>query len=230
MNDTTAVVTGASRGLGAAVARLFARTGAHVVICARDTEPLESTASEIREQGGSVTAMRADVRDEFDIEHLMESASRDGAGIDIVVANAGVYHGTPGETPLTTESYAAFDNHLRTNGRGVFTTIRESIPHLADDARVLVSSGLVGRNAMAGYGSYGVSKATAEAIARGFATELDQPVTIVDPGQVATDLTNSCGREPADVAPMFHWVATAATPADIDGTVVDYKTWQQNSE
>ncbi len=227
MDGDTVVVTGASRGIGAAVARQFAADGAHVVICARDADALDATAETIRDAGGSVTAMRADVRDEFDVERLMETAAREGGAIDVVVANAGVYHGTPGETPLTGESYAAFDDHIRTNARGVFTTVRESLPHLADDARILVPSGAIARDAKPGYGAYAVSKATVEALARGFASELDQPVAIVDPGQVATDLSGTGGRDPDDVAPMFTWAATTAAPDDIDGQVVDLKTWKR---
>ncbi len=229
MDDATVVVTGASRGIGAAVARAFAEHGAHVVICARNADSLEETAETIRDAGGTVTSLRADIRDEFDVERLMETAAREGEGeeIDVVVANAGVYHGPPGETPLSSESYAAFDDHLRTNGRGVFTTIRESIPHLAADARILVTSGAIARDPKPGFGTYAVSKATAEAIARGFAADLTQTVGVVDPGQVGTDLAGGQGRDPADVAPMFHWAATGVAAEDLDGQVLDLKTWKR---
>jgi 3-oxoacyl-[acyl-carrier protein] reductase len=229
MEGDTAVVTGASRGLGAAIARSFAEAGAHVLICSRDADPLAETATDIREAGGSVTEMRADVRDEFDVERLMETAAREGDsdGIDVVVANAGVYHGSPGETRLSEESYAAFDDQLRTNGRGVFTTIRESIPHLTAEARILVPSGAIARDAKPGYGAYAVSKATAEAIARGFAADLEQVVGIVEPGQVATNLTGGEGRDPDDVAQMFLWAATDAPADEVDGDVVDLKAWKQ---
>ncbi|MFB6178804.1 MAG: SDR family NAD(P)-dependent oxidoreductase [Halorientalis sp.] len=230
MDGETVVVTGASRGIGAAVARLFADAGAHVVCCARNEGPLEALTEDSRETSGTVTTMRADVRDEFDVERLMETAAREGGVIDVLVANAGVYHGRPGQTPLTGDSYAAFDDHIRTNGRGVFTAIRESLPHLAPDARILVPSGSVAREPPAGYGSYAVSKATAEAVARGFATELDQVVTIVDPGQVATDLTGDEGRDPEAVAPMIQWAAADAPAADVDGQVVDLATWKRATE
>jgi Dehydrogenases with different specificities (related to short-chain alcohol dehydrogenases) len=177
---------------------------------------------------GSVTTVRADVRDEFDVERLMEQAAREGGEIDVVVANAGVYHGEPGETPLDTESYAAFDDHLRTNGRGVFTTVKEAVPHMAAAARVLVTSGAVAREAKPGYGSYAVSKATAEALARGFAADLDQVVGVVDPGLVETDLTGAGGRDPDSVAPMFRWAAEA-DPSAVDGEVVDLKAWKRAS-
>ena len=226
MDGQTAVVTGASRGIGAAVARAFADAGAHVVVCARDLEPLEDVAADIRERGGTASAVRADVRDEYDVEQLMETAAREGGSIDTVVANAGVYHGDPGETPLAEESYSAVDDHVRTNARGVFATVREAVPHLAGDARVLVTSGSVAREAKPGYGSYAVSKAAAEALARGFAADIDQAVGVVDPGVVGTEVTGGQGREPESVAGQFVWAATDAPAEEVDGEVVDLKAWR----
>ncbi len=227
MDGETAVVTGASRGIGAAVARRFAEDGGHVVICARDADDLAAVAADIRAEGGTVTTVRADVRDEFDVERLMERAARAGHGIDTVVANAGVYHGPPGETPLPGESYAAVDDHLRTNVRGVFATVREAVPHLAPEARVLVTSGRVAREPKPGYGSYAVSKAAAEAVAGQFAATLDSPVGVVDPGQVATGLAGGNGFDPADVAEQFLWAAREADPDAVDGAVLDRRDWRE---
>jgi NAD(P)-dependent dehydrogenase (short-subunit alcohol dehydrogenase family) len=166
------------------------------------------------------------VRDEFDVERLMETAARVGGPIDVVVANAGVNHGPPGEMPLDEEPYSRFDDTLRTNVRGVFTTVKEAVPHLAPDARVLVTSGSVAREAKPGMGAYAVSKAGAEALVRGFAVDLDQSVGVVDPGLVATDVTGGQGRDPEDVAPMFRWAATDCPAEDLDGEVVDLRTWK----
>ena len=221
----TAVVTGASRGIGRAIAETFAERGVHVAACARDGDALE----EIDASGASVTPVRADVRDEFDVERLMETAARagDSGGVDCVVANAGVYHGSPGATPIEDASYSAFDDTLRTNVRGVFATVREAIPHLNPGARVLVPSGRIARDAMAGYGEYAVSKAGAEAVVRQFAAETEWPVGIIDPGQVETELTGFAkGRSPDDVAPMFWWAATAADPETLDGNVVGLREWK----
>jgi NAD(P)-dependent dehydrogenase (short-subunit alcohol dehydrogenase family) len=229
MQDTTVVITGASRGLGAAVARAFAAEGAHLVLCARDTEALDHVAADVISAGGTVTTQRADVRDEFDVERFCETAARDGPSghIDVLLANAGVYHGDVAQTRLAEESYAAFDDHLRTNTRGVYATVREAVPHLAPDARVLVPSGQIAREAKAGLGSYAVSKAAAEALVRQFAAELDQSVGVVDPGQVSTELTDDGpGRAPEDVAEMFVWAATAAPAEDLDGGVLDLRAWK----
>ncbi len=228
MDGQTAVVTGASRGIGAAVARRFAAEGARVVGCARDKDDLDEVVADIDESGGEIEAMRADVRDEFDVERLMETAARgsDG-GIDAVVACAGVFHGSPGKSPLAEDAYSAFDDSFRTNARGVFATVKEALPHLADDARVLVPSGTVARDAKPGYGSYAVSKAAAEAVVRQFAAELDQSLGVVEPGAVATDLTGGQGRDPEDAADLLYWVATEASPDEFDGGVIGLKEFKK---
>jgi NAD(P)-dependent dehydrogenase (short-subunit alcohol dehydrogenase family) len=232
MDDSTAVVTGASRGLGAAVAREFGAAGAHVVACARaeSRDALEAVANDVREAGGTATTQVADVRDEFDVERLLETAARESdGGVDVVVANAGVYHGDASETPVSEEPYAAFDDSLRTNVRGVFATFREAVPHLAPAARLLVPSGDVAREAAGGYGAYAVSKAGAEAVARQFAAdpEVEAGIAVVHPGAVATDLTGGRGRDPEDVAPMFRWAATEAPDDDLDGGVLSLKEWKK---
>ena len=226
----TVVVTGGSRGIGRAVASAFVDRGAHAVICARDGTGVEAAADRIDPSGESITAVRADVRDEFDVERLMETAARAGSaeGIDCVVANAGVYRGTPGETRIGEERYGAFDDTLRTNVRGVFATVREAIPHFNDGARILVPSGRIARDAMDGYGAYAVSKAAAEALVRQFAVETAWTACVLDPGQVGTELTgNAKGREPAEVAPMFVWAATAAEAGTLDGNVVGLGEWKR---
>ncbi|MFQ3295537.1 MAG: 3-oxoacyl-[acyl-carrier protein] reductase [Halobacteriales archaeon] len=227
VSEFNVVVTGASRGIGAAVASRFGADGARVTICARTAEDLTSVAESIRTNGGNVTVVEADVSDVADVEKVMDAATEEADTIDLLVANAGVYHGTPGETPLRENDYETFDEHFEINARGVFATIREGLPSLAPGARILVPSGSVARESKGGVGSYAVSKAAAEAIVRGFAAELDQTVTVVDPGQVSTDLMNGAtGRDPDEIANMFHWVATAADPNSIDGDVVDLRTWR----
>ncbi|WP_416840782.1 SDR family NAD(P)-dependent oxidoreductase [Haloferax sp. DFSO52] len=227
MNDTTVVVTGASSGIGAAVARAFGTAGATVVVCARDDEALQTVVDDIETAGGNVSGIRADVRDEFDMERLMEMAARAGGEIDVLVANAGISHGTPGAMPIAEETYAAFDDTLRTNARGVFTAIKEAHPHMATDARILVPSGSVARDATAGMGAYAVSKSAAEALVRQFAVDCDQTVCVIDPGLVATDLTEGQGRDPDEVSDLFVWAATDADPTTLDGDVVGLSAWKK---
>jgi NAD(P)-dependent dehydrogenase (short-subunit alcohol dehydrogenase family) len=227
MAERTAVVTGASRGIGEQVARTLAATGVHVILCARDADEIQAVADDIESGGGAVTALRADVRDQFDVERLVERAAKVGGPITYLVPNAGVYHGSPGETPLSEESYAAFDDHMRTNARGVFATVREAMPHLADDARIVVPTGAVAREGMPGYGSYAVSKAAAEAIVRGFAVDLGVPIGAVDPGQVSTALSGDGGRDPAAVARMVRWALEDLPAEELNGTVLDWGDYRE---
>lgn len=222
----TAVVTGASGGIGEAVARRFAAEGTHVVLAARAADDVEALAAELEADGRAATAMRTDVRDEFDVERLVETAARVGpAGIDCVVPAAVTRHGHPGETPLEEVSYAAFDDTLRTNARGVFATVREARPHLTDDARVLVPSGSVAREATAGHGAYAVSKAAAEAIARQFAADLPYVVGVVDPELDGPTSGVDGERSEADVASMFWWAATEADRDTVDGAILRGDAW-----
>ncbi len=221
MSDFTAVITGASRGIGAAVTKAFAETGANLVIGARNQSSVEPIARDL-----PVTALPVDVRDAEAVRAFIRDAADELDEIDVLIPNAGVYHGPSGSTPLPEESYERYDDHLATNARGVFATIKEAVPHLAADARVLVPSGKPAREPTAGAGSYGVSKAAAEAVARGFAADLDQVVGVIDPGQVQTELTEKdYGREPADVAPLYVWAARNAPAETIDGSVTGIKAW-----
>jgi NAD(P)-dependent dehydrogenase (short-subunit alcohol dehydrogenase family) len=224
MDGTTAVVTGASRGVGAAVAREFGAAGARVVACARTLDDVEAVAADVRDAGGTATALRVDVRDEFEVERLAERAAADGA-VGVVVPAAAVNHAAPGEAPVHEAPYDRFDDTLRTNLRGVFATVRELAPHLAPDARVLVPTGGVAREPTAGMGAYAVSKAAVEGLVRGLAADLDADAALVDPGLVATDLSGGRGRDPADVAPMFRWAATEAT--EVDGELLDLRAWKR---
>lgn len=230
MDDTTVVITGGTRGIGRAVANEFAANGAQVVICGREKNRVDKTVDELNVDHERVSGLAVDIRDESAVNRFFEHAADRGGTVDVVVANAAINHGTPGKMPLDDESYEQFDQTMATNVRGVFTTIKEAVPHLANAARILVPSGSVARKAKEGMGTYAVSKAGAEALARGFSADLDQTVCVVDPGLVATDLTGiEKARNAVDIAPMYLWVATKADPAKIDGEIVDLRTWKQST-
>jgi NAD(P)-dependent dehydrogenase (short-subunit alcohol dehydrogenase family) len=93
---------------------------------------------------------------------------------------------------------------------------------------VFVPSGGIARDARAGFGSYAVSKAGAEAVARQFAAELDATVGVLDMGFLSTELTDHTeqGRDPADVAGIVVWAAADADAADLDGAVTGIREWK----
>ncbi|MGM0448794.1 MAG: SDR family oxidoreductase [Methanobacteriota archaeon] len=250
--DLTVAITGATSGIGRAVAEAFVDKGAFVAVSGRDGAAVDRTVAALNGEGdesdgaaeadgegdggsadaaaverGTAWGARVDVRDEFDLERFFERVSREAGPVDVVFANAGVFHGAPGESPTTELSYADYDDTMRTNARGVFATVTEAVPHLADDARILVPSGAVAAESKPGMGAYAVSKAAAEAVARGFAADLDATVGVVDPGLVATDLTGKeRARDPESVAPLFVWAATEAPAEDLNAERVGLREWK----
>lgn len=240
--DSTVAITGATSGIGRAVAEAFVEAGAFVAVCGRDGDAVDATVAALNaaadgsdtdegdddSQSGEAWGERVDVRDEFDLERFFENVAREAGPIDVVVANAAVFHGAPGEKPLDETAYSEFDDAMRTNARGVFATVSEALPHLAGDARVIVPSGAVAHESTAGMGAYAVSKAAAEAVARGFAADVDATVGVVDPGIVHTDLTGKeRAREPDSVAPLFVWAATEAPAADLNAGRLGLREWKQ---
>ncbi|QWC18119.1 SDR family oxidoreductase [Halorubrum sp. 2020YC2] len=243
--DLTVAITGATSGIGRAVAEAFVDEGAFVAVSGRDGAAVDRTVAALNGEGddaeggdepsegadggerGAAWGDRVDVRDELDLERFFERVAREAGRIDVAFANAGVFHGEPGERPTTEVTYADYDDTMRTNARGAFATIREAVPHLADDARVLVPSGAVAAESKPGMGAYAVSKAAAEAVARGFAADLDATVGVVDPGLVATDLTGKeRARDPESVAPLFVWAATEAPAEDLNGGRLGLREWK----
>ena len=263
--DPTVAITGATSGIGRAVAEALVEKGGFVAVSGRDGDAVDRTVAELNgvngsddggsdddavpdgtgpdgagsddvdpdastasDTSGTAWGTRVDVRDEFDLERFFERVAREAGPIDIVFANAAVFHGAPGESPTDEISYADYDDTMRTNARGVFATIGEAVPHLADDARIIVPSGSVAHESKAGMGAYAVSKAAAEAVARGFAADLDATVGVVDPGLVATDLTGmERARDPESVAPLFVWAATEAPTEDLNGDRLGLREWKE---
>lgn len=136
--DETVVVTGAAFGLGAAIARAFGAEGATVVYGGPDAEAVDSVTSDIEAAGGTAFGVRADARDQFDLERLMETAAREAGPIDVLVPAAIVAHDPDGGQAIPTVSYSAFDDVIRTNLRGPFSAIREAVPHFAAAGVILV--------------------------------------------------------------------------------------------
>jgi NADP-dependent 3-hydroxy acid dehydrogenase YdfG len=180
-----ALVTGASSGLGAAVATELARHGAAVVLAARRLERLEELAATVVERGGRARAVRCDVTVEADVHRAVALACEAFGRLDVVVASAGVF--VPGgiDAPLP-----AWRRQIETNVLGVVTTARAAMDALARTRGCLAVIGSTsGHVAWRGLAAYAASKFAVRAFCDGARAELEArgvAVLLVNPGAVAT--------------------------------------------
>jgi 3-oxoacyl-[acyl-carrier protein] reductase len=183
-----AIVTGSSRGIGAAIARRLAAEGMAVVInYSGNAAPAEELAGSIQGSGGRALAHRADVADPVAVRTMFDAAEAKFGGIDVLVNNAGIMQ----LAPLVESDDALVDRHLAINLKGTINTLREAGRRLRGGGRIInFSSSVVGLYQPA-YGVYAATKAAVEALTHVFAKELrGRGITVnaVAPGPTATGL------------------------------------------
>src|SRR3984893_16903288 len=164
-----AIVTGASRGIGAAVAERLARDGFSVVInYSGDAAPAEALARKIEDKGGRTLTAKADVSDPQAVHGMFDAAEAAFGGIDVLVNNAGIMTlSTIADTDDT-----AFERQMNVNLKGTFNTLREAAKRLRDGGRIInLSSSVVGL-LQPTYGVYAATKAAVEAMTSILAKEL----------------------------------------------------------
>lgn len=187
-SQKVAIVTGASGGIGAAVARRLARDG-HVVVVnyAGRADAAEALVREVEAAGGRAVAAQADVADAGAVARLFDTAETAFGGVDVLVNNAGIMK----LAPLAESDDELIDRHLAINLKGVINTLREAGRRLRDGGRVInLSSSVVGLYQPT-YGVYAATKAGVEALTHVFAKELrgrNITVNAVAPGPTATPL------------------------------------------
>lgn len=193
-----ALVTGGSRGIGAAIALALAKNGADVAISYEaSADRALKVVTAIKAMGRSALAVQADAADPEANARLVEDAVAGLGGIDILVNNAGtIRHGNMAEMSLQD-----VDTILHVNIRGTVLTTRAAIPHLAAGGRIITIGSTHGdRVPFAGVTMYGLSKSAHHSFTRGLARELGPAqvtVNLVQPGPIDTEL-NPSDAEPAD--------------------------------
>ena len=218
LSGQVALVTGAGRGIGAAIARKLASLGATVVLCGRTLTTLQATASCISAPGGQARALACDISDLESVETLAASIEEDFGKIDILVNNAGIgsFAG-----PLHEMTPQAWEKVLNTNLRGVFYCVRSFAPMMIQAGRghIVNISSLAGKNALPNGAAYAASKWGLNGLSYSIAEELRGHgirVSVVCPGSVDTELSPHAGKDsskmlkPDDVA---HVVAMLVTQA-----------------
>ena len=190
LTGARALVTGGSRGIGAATARLLARAGAHVVVGYRTRKAdAESVVKELRSYDVKAAAFGADVATREGAESLVAETLRVLGGLDIFVGNAGVW--PTDEVPLTEMDDARWARTMRENVDSIFFTTRAVAGAMADHGRIVLVSSTAGQRGEAMHADYGASKGAVIAFTKSLAVELaprDITVNSVAPGWVDTDM------------------------------------------
>lgn len=204
LTGRVALVTGASRGIGAAVAKAYTRAGAHVVLTARNTSALEKLDDEIRAAGGAATLIPLDLLDHEKIDTLGPALAQKFGRLDIFVGNAGMLGAL---SPLGHAKANEWDRVIDLNLNANFRLIRTLDPLLraSDAGRVIFVTSGAAEGFRAYWGAYAVSKAGLEALARSYKAETEKTnlrINLVDPGKVRTTMRAEAypGEDPQTLA------------------------------
>ncbi len=205
LRGKTALVTGGGRGIGRAVAERFAQEGARVAIAARTVEELEETAKAIRAAGGDAFPICCDLRVTEDVDRMVREAVAAFRTIDVLVNNAGIFTEPFGLEDSPAKNY---DETMSVNLRAAWYATKVVVPHMSPEGSIInVTSGLA-QGPSAEYFPYSLSKWALEGLTFAQAARLRQRANAVDPGLVATRMTDFSGKRPEDVTEVFVYLAS----------------------
>jgi NAD(P)-dependent dehydrogenase (short-subunit alcohol dehydrogenase family) len=219
-----AVVTGGTRGIGFASARLLGQAGAAVVVSGEDAAACEQAASELRAQGLMASSLPCDVADRAQVDALAAQVIERHGRIDVLVCNAGI---APHMGPIATASEDDYERTMTVNLRSALWLTSAVIPHMAQGGggSVVLMSSIAGIRGNRGLGVYSLSKAGLAALARNLAVEwgpLQIRVNAISPGVVQTEFAHPLTDN--DAAMQRRLALTplrrTGTPEEIAGTVL----------
>src|ERR1700744_6022784 len=224
----TALVTGASRGIGFAIARKLGQMAAKVAICARDAKKLEDAASRLRNDGAEVLAATADVASAAEIASLVTKTEKSLGPIEILVNNAGVGY----FSPVQEADEKNWDSVLDTNLKSVFLLSRAVAPGMIErrTGHIINIGSLAGKNAFKNGSIYCASKWGLMGLTECMAEDLREygiRVSVICPGSVATDFGSPATKknpqkmlQPDDIAHAVEMLVTQATQSFISELLI----------
>jgi NAD(P)-dependent dehydrogenase (short-subunit alcohol dehydrogenase family) len=234
LKNRIALVTGASRGIGRAVALGLAKAGAHVVITARSLNGLESLDDEIQAAGGAATLLQLDLRKGASIDQLGPTLFQRWQHLDILVANAGILGPLSPLGHVTEDGFlGTIDINLNANWRLIRTL--DPLMRKSDAGRAIFVTSGAATGKYAYWGPYAASKAGLEALVKTWSQELaNTPVraNLINPGATRTTMRAKAfpGEDPKtlpapeDLVPLF--LDLASPSCTLNGEVVNFREWR----
>jgi NAD(P)-dependent dehydrogenase (short-subunit alcohol dehydrogenase family) len=219
LGGRVALVTGASRGLGRALALALADAGADLVLAARSADDLESLAEEIRARGRRALAMPTDITQTVEVDRLVERAVAELGAVDVLVNNSGVYE----ITPLVEMSDETWDRIIDTNLRGTFLCTRavgRFLVRRGDGGKIINIASNLGLMGRPDFAAYCASKGAVIQLTRALALEwapLGVQVNAIAPGYVQTDFNVDVRNDPEVYAKVLRQIPARrmASPEEI---------------
>ncbi len=220
LSGKTAIVTGASRGIGAAIAKQLCEVGANVVLCSRSTESIAQTADVLNDKGYTIHAMAADISKKEDVEALVETTIAEFSQIDILVNNAGITR----DMLLMRLKDEDWDAVLQTNLTGTMYCTRAVLRPMIrqKSGRIINISSVIGLMGNPGQASYAAAKAGIIGLTKTTAKEVGTrgiTVNAIAPGFITTDMTAKIPEELQDKLLELIPLQNFGTPDDIADTV-----------
>jgi 3-oxoacyl-[acyl-carrier protein] reductase len=216
LQGKSVLVTGASKGIGKGIARVFAKSGCKVLITSRHEDGAKACAEELKKAGGTAAGFAADVTDFKSMQKAADFGVRTHGGLDILCANAGIFP----QVKIEEMSEETWDETIDTNLKGTFLSVKACLPALkkSGQGRVILTSSITGPvTGFPGWTHYGATKAGQLGFMRTACMELAKygiTVNAVMPGNIATEGL-------ADLGPDYEKTMAASIPLKRLGTVED---------